>query len=103
MFEDHVDRIARALHSSYSTEEVCSQLAVDVSIDVFVVFGARGSAPRRREMNMNIDQPGQQGLARRFDRLSVQRLRFGSRSGEDVGDLTVFDEDGAAFDHSAIA
>ena len=68
-----------------------------------VILRVGGDAAGSREMDVRIDQAGQQRLARAFHHLGFQLFGIRRRAFVDGGDLAVANQHGAVFDDLAIA
>ena len=68
-----------------------------------VILGICGDAAGSREMDVRIDQAGQQRLARALHHLGFQLFGVRRRAFVDGGDLAVANQYGPVFDHLAIA
>ena len=100
--EGSVQAIAHAARRGDAAIEQGGGGARHVLFEV-VILTVRRDAAGSRQMNMGIDQAGQQSLARALHHLRLELIGIGRGAFVDGGDLAVADQHGAVLDDLAIA
>ena len=97
-----VERVAGALDRRHAGVEVLGE-GTRHGIRRPYSFGIGVNAAGRAEVDVDVDEPRQHGLAGRLDELRLERSGIGPLAFVDLGDLSAAHQDGAGFDHPAIA